>query len=209
MQTNAAAAALPGHASGGIFNKPHVAVIAEHSPRIPEAAIPVENTARSYDLWRRVGEMTGFVNQATPEPAGRMVETANKMAAPGPIGRMVETVKQVGGGIQNFINNVTNVTEGTTPALAAAGGPTVAPVSLNLAGLSGLLRKQGGGGATINFSPNVTVNASGTQQDGAELGREAMRSMRGEFEKIVRDTLKRDIRDHNRASYADDHRSYP
>lgn len=56
---------VPGHASGGIFNRPHMAYFAENAPRVPEAAIPVENTPRSYGLWRDVGEMAGFEAPAT------------------------------------------------------------------------------------------------------------------------------------------------
>lgn len=51
---------VPGHAAGGIFNKPHLSWFAEKAPRVPEAAIPIENTARSYDLWKRTGDMAGF-----------------------------------------------------------------------------------------------------------------------------------------------------
>lgn len=62
------AAQVPGHAAGGIFTRPHVASFAENAPRVPEAAIPVENTARSYDLWRRTGEMAGFGGGGAARP---------------------------------------------------------------------------------------------------------------------------------------------
>lgn len=48
---------LPGHAAGGIFTKPHIASFAEKGP---EAAIPIENTARAYNLWQKTGELAGF-----------------------------------------------------------------------------------------------------------------------------------------------------
>lgn len=61
--------ALPGHAEGGIFTKPHIASFAENAPRVPEAAIPVENTQRSFDLWKRTGEMAGFATRHDVSPA--------------------------------------------------------------------------------------------------------------------------------------------
>lgn len=54
------AAAMPGHAAGGIFNTPHIAKFAENAPRIPEAAIPIDGSERSRGLWERVGDMSGF-----------------------------------------------------------------------------------------------------------------------------------------------------
>lgn len=47
---------LPGHASGGIFSKPHIAMFAEENG-VSESAIPIKNTANSWNLWSTTGRM--------------------------------------------------------------------------------------------------------------------------------------------------------
>ena len=41
------------HATGGIFDTPHVALFAEAGP---EAVIPINNTENAYNLWKQTGE---------------------------------------------------------------------------------------------------------------------------------------------------------
>jgi TP901 family phage tail tape measure protein len=48
--------ALPGHAEGGIFNKPHIAWFAENGA---EAAIPLDGSSRAKSIWAKAGEMLG------------------------------------------------------------------------------------------------------------------------------------------------------
>lgn len=47
---------IPGHAAGGIFNRPHLAWFAEKGP---EAAISLDGSARSKSIWARAGEALG------------------------------------------------------------------------------------------------------------------------------------------------------
>lgn len=47
---------LPGHATGGIFDRPHLAWFAEAGP---EAAIPLDGSPRAVSLWQQAGEMLG------------------------------------------------------------------------------------------------------------------------------------------------------
>lgn len=49
--------AIPGHADGGIFNKPHLAWFSEKGP---EAAIPIDGSQNAIDLWTRTGELLGM-----------------------------------------------------------------------------------------------------------------------------------------------------
>ena len=46
----------PGHAQGGIFDKPHLAWFAEDGP---EAAIPLDGSQNAMNLWQRAGEALG------------------------------------------------------------------------------------------------------------------------------------------------------
>lgn len=55
-----AALNLPGHSKGGIFDKPHVAWFSEKGT---EAAIPIDGSERSVNLWQQTGEMLGVFNQ--------------------------------------------------------------------------------------------------------------------------------------------------
>lgn len=48
------------HATGGIFNTPHVALFAESGP---EAVIPINNTQNAYDLWWQTGELLGMKDE--------------------------------------------------------------------------------------------------------------------------------------------------
>lgn len=47
---------LLGHATGGIFTKPHIAWFAEKGP---EAAIPLDGSSRAISLWAQAGEILG------------------------------------------------------------------------------------------------------------------------------------------------------
>ncbi|GEA17738.1 hypothetical protein E306M_09410 [Moorella sp. E306M] len=57
--------AIEGHATGGIYDKPHIAWFAE---RGPEAAIPLDGSSRSLSLWAQAGEMLGV------SPAGSTIQ---------------------------------------------------------------------------------------------------------------------------------------
>lgn len=51
---------IPGHAVGGIFDKPHLAWFAEDGP---EAAIPINGSAEAIELWKQTGELLGMSDQ--------------------------------------------------------------------------------------------------------------------------------------------------
>lgn len=51
---------IPGHAAGGIFDKPHLAWFAEDGP---EAAIPINGSAEAIELWKQTGELLGMSDQ--------------------------------------------------------------------------------------------------------------------------------------------------
>ena len=48
---------IPGHADGGIFDTPHLALFAEDGP---EAAIPLDGSRNSIDLWTQTGKLLGM-----------------------------------------------------------------------------------------------------------------------------------------------------
>lgn len=50
---------LPGHATGGIFNVPHIAWFAEDGP---EAAIPLDGSKNAIDLWTQTGKLLGMTD---------------------------------------------------------------------------------------------------------------------------------------------------
>lgn len=62
--------ALPGHAAGGIFNKPHIAAFAEGGKK--EAAIPLEgNKDNARSIWTGAGQALGMFEgkqKSTPSP---------------------------------------------------------------------------------------------------------------------------------------------
>lgn len=47
---------FPGHADGGIFTVPHMALFAEDGP---EAAIPIDGSGNAISLWEKVGQLLG------------------------------------------------------------------------------------------------------------------------------------------------------
>lgn len=47
---------IEGHATGGLFTSPHIGMVAEAGP---EAIIPLNNSRRSRDLWKKAGEAIG------------------------------------------------------------------------------------------------------------------------------------------------------
>ena len=54
--------ALPGHAAGGIFNKPHIAAFAEGGKK--EAAIPLEgNKDNARSIWTGAGQALGMFSR--------------------------------------------------------------------------------------------------------------------------------------------------
>jgi len=69
------AAAVPGHAEGGIFDTPHMAWFAEDGP---EAAIPLDGSSNAVSLWERVGKLLGVFDGGTPTGQGE--ELYNGMA---------------------------------------------------------------------------------------------------------------------------------
>lgn len=62
-----ASTGMPGHAEGGIFDKPHVAWFAEDGP---EAAIPIDGSSNAVSLWERVGKLLGVFDGGTPAGQG-------------------------------------------------------------------------------------------------------------------------------------------
>ena len=75
IKANTSGAKIPGtdiaypetaHATGGIFNTPHIALFAEAGP---EAVIPINNTENAYNLWRQTGELLGVMGTGGTESA--------------------------------------------------------------------------------------------------------------------------------------------
>lgn len=64
--STAASVKIPGHATGGIFNRPHIAAIAEAGKA--EAAIPIDGSARSRGLWEETGRRMGLFNESRAMP---------------------------------------------------------------------------------------------------------------------------------------------
>lgn len=61
---------IPGHAAGGIFDKPHLAWFAEDGP---EAAIPLNGSAEAIELWKQTGEFLGMSEQ--PDSFSSLADT--------------------------------------------------------------------------------------------------------------------------------------
>ena len=57
---------MPGHALGGIFTQPHVAAIAE---RGAEAIVPLNKSPDGFDIWKRAGELGGYLSQMNRQTA--------------------------------------------------------------------------------------------------------------------------------------------
>jgi len=49
---------IPGHAKGGIFKYRHIAEIAEKGA---EAVVPLNNSAQGFNIWKRAGELGGYL----------------------------------------------------------------------------------------------------------------------------------------------------
>ncbi|SEO98620.1 phage tail tape measure protein [Propionispora vibrioides] len=66
-------AAMPGHADGGIFSTPHVALFAEEGA---EAVIPLNPSrrARALELWMQTGEALGITQYATGGMTGGLMD---------------------------------------------------------------------------------------------------------------------------------------
>lgn len=95
-QAAASNTALPGHADGGIYTRPHIASFAENAPSVPEAAIPVENTPQSYSLWKKVGEMAGFVSpQGTSMPVTSKSVESNEVSMNNSVGSPIQITVSV------------------------------------------------------------------------------------------------------------------
>jgi len=63
-RNNSVSVDIPQHALGGIFNKPHIAQIAEKGP---EAVVPLENTKHAKSIWEKAGNMAGFFSDRDQE----------------------------------------------------------------------------------------------------------------------------------------------
>ena len=73
---------IPGYATGGIITKPTLATFAETGP---EAAIPLNRSARSIGLWQTVGNILGvsaLANNGADEEAQKLTLAPNKVSAP-------------------------------------------------------------------------------------------------------------------------------
>lgn len=80
---------LTGHASGGIFNTPHIAWFAEDGP---EAAIPLDGSQNAINLWEETGKLLG-INGFSNDAGESFSSMADKLSAQAP--------ESVGGGISN------------------------------------------------------------------------------------------------------------
>lgn len=118
---------VPGHAAGGIFSKPHFAKFAENAPRVKEAAIPIENTARSFDLWSRVGDMAGFntgKQHLAPVMVGGGGTTTISLSMPITIkgNATPETVKELESNRDNLLSQVKAMIEQSMNEQSSRGG---------------------------------------------------------------------------------------
>lgn len=80
---------LTGHATGGIFNTPHIAWFAEDGP---EAAIPLDGSQNAINLWEETGKLLG-INGFSNDAGESFSSMADKLSAQAP--------ENVGGGISN------------------------------------------------------------------------------------------------------------
>lgn len=87
---------LPAYASGGIIEKPTLATFAEDGP---EAAIPLDGSARAISLWQRAGEILGTIG--------------GKSKASGSLEKLEGTDTSGGSVVVNF-SPVQNFSAGTT-----------------------------------------------------------------------------------------------
>lgn len=67
---------LPGHADGGIFDKPHVALFAEAGP---EAVIPLDFSKNAIDLWHQTGQLLGMENSFEEQKPERITTIYDRM----------------------------------------------------------------------------------------------------------------------------------
>jgi phage-related protein len=74
-------AAVPGHASGGIFTQPHIAQIAEQGA---EAVVPLNNSHGGFDVWKQAGELGGYLKTAS-EQSPAISAAASVSAATPPV----------------------------------------------------------------------------------------------------------------------------
>jgi phage-related minor tail protein len=98
--------AVPGHAEGGIFTHRHIAEIAE---RGAEAVVPLNNSLNGFDIWKKAGEIGGYVNQMSQQTS-----TASTSGTP-PV--MQAAAQRISGG-ENIINvnfSQNNTFNGGTP----------------------------------------------------------------------------------------------
>lgn len=73
-KSNSGTSSVTAHATGGIFDTPHVALFAEAGP---EAVIPINNTENAYNLWRQTGELLGMKDELSlSDAAVTMIENS-------------------------------------------------------------------------------------------------------------------------------------
>lgn len=61
---------FPGHADGGIFTVPHMALFAEDGP---EAAIPIDGSSNAISLWEKVGQLLGVFDGGMVKSRGEEI----------------------------------------------------------------------------------------------------------------------------------------
>ena len=72
------------HALGGIFDEPHLGIVAEAGP---ESIIPLDGSDRSLSLFEQTGEMLGVLNSGEGKSVEAPVQTANApQSVPQPVG---------------------------------------------------------------------------------------------------------------------------
>lgn len=71
---------LTGHATGGIFNTPHIAWFAEDGP---EAAIPLDGSQNAISLWEETGKLLG-INGFSNDAGESFSSMADKLSAQAP-----------------------------------------------------------------------------------------------------------------------------
>jgi phage-related protein len=109
--------AVPGHASGGIFTRPHIAQIAEQGA---EAVVPLNNSG--FDVWKQAGELGGYLKTASEQSpavsAAASVSAAMppvKSPEPSPVTTAATQRISSGNTVVNVEFKMTNNFSGGTP----------------------------------------------------------------------------------------------
>jgi phage-related protein len=107
------AADIAAHAGGGIFTHRHIAEIAEKGA---EAVVPLNKSPQGFDIWKRAGELGGYLKKASEQsPAISAATPPAKPPEPSPV--MAAAAQRISSGdtVVNVEFRMTNNFNGGTP----------------------------------------------------------------------------------------------